>query len=144
MQYVSASTADALARADEAVDLLLDSDHNPADILVLTVGSAHPWAQHELSFGAAEYWAQLAEGGDVFYADAFFADALPPDVSSSRPVRREVVVLAVNGGGAGTDSVAAAYERAVAHASSLLVVCGDAGPAALAAAAAGSALDRSL
>ncbi|MER8102189.1 hypothetical protein [Kitasatospora sp. NPDC094016] len=116
IQRVAATPAQALERADDAVDRLLDSGRNPGDILVLTVGEAHPWQQHELSFGEERYWAQLAEGGDVFYAD----------VALTRPVRREVVVLVVNGGTAAR--AAEAHAKALGHTTALLVVCGDAGP----------------
>ncbi|MGW2871228.1 hypothetical protein [Kitasatospora sp. NPDC001225] len=118
VQRIAATPAQAVERADDAVDLLLESGRTPGDILVLTVGEAHPWQQHELSFGEERYWAQLAEGGDVFYADA----------ALTRPVRREVVVLVVNGGPSAR--AAEAYARALDHATALLVVCGDAGPAA--------------
>ncbi|MFE7594546.1 hypothetical protein ACFU6K_34590 [Kitasatospora sp. NPDC057512] len=118
VQRIAATSAQAVERADEAVDLLLESGRNPGDILVLTVGEAHPWQQHELSFGEERYWAQLAEGGDVFYADA----------ALTRPVRREVVVLVVNGGPSAR--AAEAYAKALDRATALLVVCGDAGPVA--------------
>ncbi|WP_395294136.1 hypothetical protein ACF9IK_11490 [Kitasatospora hibisci] len=124
VRLVAAAAAEAVERADEAVDLLLDAGREPGDILVLTVGDAHPWQQHELTFGEERYWAQLAEGGDVFYADA----------ALTRPARREVVVLAVNGGTA--RRAAEAFTKALGHAVGLLVVCGDAGPAAAAAAGA--------
>ncbi|WP_316527305.1 hypothetical protein [Kitasatospora brasiliensis] len=126
VQRIAATPAQAVERADDALDLLLESGRNPGDILVLTVGETHPWQQHELSFGEEHYWAQLAEGGDVFYADA----------ALTRPVSREVVVLVVNGGPSAR--AAEAYTKALGHASSLLLVCGDAGPAA----AAGSTTGR--
>ncbi|MBV2151643.1 hypothetical protein RZ50_002060 [Kitasatospora sp. SUK 42] len=128
VQRVAATPAQALDRADDTVDQLLDSGRNPGDILVLTVGEAHPWQQHELSFGEERYWAQLTEGGDVFYADA----------ALTRPVRREVVVLVVNGGSAAR--AAEAYTEAIGRATALLVVCGEAGP--VAADAAGAAPGR--
>ncbi|MFF2079596.1 hypothetical protein ACFVXG_33175 [Kitasatospora sp. NPDC058162] len=124
VQRIAATPAQALDRADEAVDQLLDSGRDPGEILVLTVGDAHPWQQHELSFGEERYWAQLAEGGDVFYADAALA----------RPVRREVVVLVVNGGSPAR--AAEAYTEALGRANSLLLVCGEAGPVATGAAGA--------
>ncbi len=130
VQRIAATPAQAVERADDAVDLLLDSGRDPGQILVLTVGGAHPWQQHELSFGEERYWAQLTEGGDVFYADA----------ALNRPVRREVVVLVVNGGPAAR--AAEAYTKALGHATTLLVVCGDAGPAATG--AAGAAPGRPL
>ncbi|WP_225447269.1 hypothetical protein [Streptacidiphilus sp. PB12-B1b] len=114
VQRVAARPDTALERADEVLDLLLEAGRVPGQVLVLTTGPRHPWQQHEESFGAERYWAQLDEAQDVFYADA----------ASCRPVRREVVVLVVNGGSA------AAVQRAVAaargHAASLLVICGDA------------------
>ncbi|NED10464.1 hypothetical protein, partial [Streptomyces sp. SID9124] len=57
LQIIPASADGALDAADEAVDLLLDSGRAPGDILVLTTGEQHPWANHELSFGEAAYWA---------------------------------------------------------------------------------------
>ncbi|WP_406203928.1 hypothetical protein OH807_27805 [Kitasatospora sp. NBC_01560] len=128
VQQVAATAARALERADEAVDRLLESGRDPSAVLVLTTGEPHPWQQHELSFGEERYWAQLAEGGDVFYADA----------ALTRPARREVVVLVVNGGT--VDGAAEAYRTALGHATELVVVCGDAGPAA--SAAAGAAAGR--
>ncbi|MED7951199.1 hypothetical protein PUR56_20815 [Streptomyces sp. BE303] len=126
IRHVPATGAEALDRADETVDRLLDSGRDPGDILVLTVGAAHPWQQHELTFGEERYWAQLAEGGDVFYADA----------DLTRPARRAVVVLAVAAGSAGR--VAAAHAKALQHADSLLVVCGGTAPAPAALAGAGA------
>ncbi|MEU9046727.1 MULTISPECIES: hypothetical protein [unclassified Kitasatospora] len=124
VRRIAATPAQAVERADDAIDQLLDSGRDPGDILVLTVGEAHPWQRHELSFGEERYWAQLADGGDVFYADA----------ALTRPVHREVVVLVVNGG---TPALAAeAYTEALGRASALLVVCGEAGPTTAGAAAA--------
>ncbi|MBV6701489.1 hypothetical protein KV557_31000 [Kitasatospora aureofaciens] len=126
VRRVAATPAEALDRADEVVDQLLDAGRSPGEILVLTVGEAHPWQQHELSFGEERYWAQLAEGGDVFYADA----------ALTRQARREVVVLVVNGGRPAR--AAEAYTAALGRATVLLVVCGDAGPVVTGAAGAAS------
>lgn len=113
IQLVPATDATAVAAADDAVDVLLDAGRAPGDILVLTTGGAHPWAQHELTFGEAAYWRQQDEGEDVFYASS----------TADRVAGRAVVVLAVNGGS--DEEAAQALRRATAHASSLLVVCGD-------------------
>ncbi|WP_338673356.1 hypothetical protein V1460_09825 [Streptomyces sp. SCSIO 30461] len=114
IQLIPAPAAGALDAADEAVDLLLDSGRAPADVLVLTTGEQHPWAEHELSFGEGAYWAQHDARDDVFYADAASAD---------RATARPVVVVAVNGG---TDEEAArALPTALDRAGSLLIVCGD-------------------
>ncbi|HEX5566475.1 MAG TPA: hypothetical protein VFY14_06005 [Streptomyces sp.] len=114
IQLVSATDATAVEAADEAVDKLLDEGRPPTDVLVLTTGGHHPWAEHELSFGEDAYWRQQTDGEDVFYAQASAAD---------RTTGRPVVVLAVNGG---TDEQAArALPAALARAGSHLVVCGD-------------------
>lgn len=111
---MDAVNGDAVKVADETVDRLLDVGRVPSDVLVLTTGDQHPWAQHELSFGEDAYWRQLAEGEDVFAAHTSVADQ-----TSSRPV----VVLAVNGG---SDSdVAAALPIALGRAIEELIVCGD-------------------
>lgn len=119
VQLLGAPPEAAVDRADEAVDLLLDTGRAPEQILVLTVAGAHPWQEHEESFGADRYWAQLEEAADVFYARA---DACPA-------VRREAVVLAVDGGDA--SRVAAAVAAAKARATHLLVVCAEPGSVAL-------------
>nr|WP_078591773.1 hypothetical protein [Streptomyces megasporus] len=114
IQLVAAEEATAVEVADETVDTLLDEGRSPADVLVLTTGDQHPWAQHELSFGEEPYWRQQAEGEDVFYAHA---------TAVERTTARPVVVLVVNGG---TDEEAArALPLALAKASSRLIVCGD-------------------
>ncbi|WP_243639763.1 hypothetical protein [Streptacidiphilus pinicola] len=113
LQLLPAAPEAALDRADEAVDLLLDTGRTPGQILVLTTAEAHPWQAHELSFGAEPYWAQLEAADDVFYATA----------ADCRPARREVVVLAVNGGE--TSAVQDALAVALARATSLLIVCGE-------------------
>ncbi|MFI0812229.1 hypothetical protein [Streptomyces echinatus] len=114
VQLIPASAEGALDAAEEAVDLLLDSGRAPGDVLVITTGAQHPWAEHELSFGEASYWAQHDAGDDVFYADAAVA---------SRAGSRPVVVVAVNGG---PDSAAGTVlPVAQSRADALLIVCGD-------------------
>ncbi|MEU9453215.1 hypothetical protein [Streptomyces sp. NPDC048277] len=114
IQLIPASVESALDAAEEAVDLLLESGRAPGEVLVITTGAQHPWADHELSFGEAAYWAQHDAGDDVFYTDAAVA---------SRAATRPVVVVAVNGG---SDTVAAtALPLALSRAGALLIVCGD-------------------
>ncbi|SEE43154.1 hypothetical protein SAMN05216533_2286 [Streptomyces sp. Ag109_O5-10] len=114
IQLIPATAESALDAAEEAVDLLLESGRAPGDVLVITTGAQHPWADHELSFGEASYWAQHDAGDDVFYADAAVA---------SRAATRSVVVVAVNGG---PDTAAAtALPLALSRAGALLIVCGD-------------------
>ncbi|OIK23159.1 hypothetical protein VT52_034020 [Streptomyces malaysiense] len=111
-QLIPASAEGAIDAAEEAVDLLLDSGRAPGDVLVITTGAQHPWAEHELSFGETAYWAQHDAGDDVFYTDAAIA---------SRAGSRPVVVVAVNGGTVSADVLSLAHTRAGA----LLIVCGD-------------------
>ncbi|MER5529944.1 hypothetical protein ABT075_36080 [Streptomyces sp. NPDC002677] len=113
IQLIPASVESALDSAEEAVDLLLESGRAPGDVLVITTGAQHPWADHELSFGEASYWAQHDAGDDVFYTDAAVA---------SRAATRPVVVVAVNGG---SDAAATALPLALSRAGALLIVCGD-------------------
>lgn len=114
IQLVAATDATAVQAADEAVDKLLDEGRAPAEILVLTTGEQHPWAQHELSFGEDAYWRQQTEGDDVFCAHAS---------AVRRTRRRSVVVLAVNGGS--DEQAAEALPRALDRAERHLIVCGD-------------------
>lgn len=113
IQLIPASAEGALDAAEEAVDLLLESGRAPGDVLVITTGEPHPWATHELSFGAAAYWAQHDAGDDVFYAAAADAERAAP---------RSVVVVAVNGP---DETTATALPLALRRARSLLIVCGD-------------------
>ncbi|GGV78578.1 MULTISPECIES: hypothetical protein [Streptomyces] len=114
IQLIPASAEGALDAAEEAVDLLLESGRAPGDVLVVTTGDPHPWAEHELSFGEASYWAQHDARDDVFYTDA---------TKASRVAARPVVVVAVNGG---TDAAAATVlPLAHSRAENLLIVCGD-------------------
>ncbi|MET8580086.1 hypothetical protein ABZX39_04210 [Streptomyces collinus] len=114
IQLIPASAEGALDAAEEAVDLLLDSGRAPGEVLVITTGAQHPWAEHELSFGEAAYWAQHDSGDDVFYTDAAIV---------SRAASRPVVVVAVNGGAAA--DAATVLPLAHSRAGALLIVCGD-------------------
>lgn len=114
IELVAATDATAVDVADETVDKLLDEGTPPGDVLLITTGEQHPWAQHELSFGEDAYWRQLADGEDVFCVHT---------TALSGVGRRAVVVLAVNGG---TDAQAAeALPAAVAKAGRSMIVCGD-------------------
>ena len=114
IQLVNTTDSAAVDTADETVDKLLDGGRSPADVLLLTTGEHHPWAQHELSFGEESYWQQLTESDDVFAAHATTAERV-----QSRPV----VVLAVNGGDDGV--ITGALPVALGRAQEELIVCGD-------------------
>jgi hypothetical protein len=113
VQLIPAPVEGAVDAADETVDLLLDTGRPPGEILVLTVGDAHPWAAHELTFGEASYWAQHDAADDVFYAD----------ISAPGAVGRPVVVVALNGDS--DETMPQALAGALARAGVLLIVCGD-------------------
>ncbi|MEV7279030.1 hypothetical protein [Streptomyces sp. NPDC093111] len=115
IQLIPATADGALDAAEEAVDLLLESGRAPGDVLVLTTGEQHPWTAHELSFGETAYWAQQEAREDVFFADA---------AAVERAAARPVVVVAVNGGA--DDAVSRSLPEALARATALLIVCGDA------------------
>ena len=111
---VATTDTEAVTAADEAVDKLLDEGRSPADVLVVTTGDHHPWAQQELSFGEEAYWRQQTEGEDVFCAHVSATD---------RVRQRPVVVLAINGGS--DEQVSQALPSALERAGSRLIVCGD-------------------
>jgi hypothetical protein len=113
IQLIPAPVDGAVDAADEAVDLLLDTGRQPGEILVLTVGDAHPWAAHEMTFGEASYWAQHDAADDIFYAD----------INASGATGRPVVVVALNGGS--DETMPQALAGALARAGVLLIVCGD-------------------
>ncbi|MCK1798725.1 hypothetical protein MTQ01_22395 [Streptomyces sp. XM4193] len=114
IELVDTTDAGAIDTADETVDRLLDLGRAPSDVLLLTTGDQHPWAQHELSFGADAYWRQQSEGDDVFAAHASHA---------AQAAARPVVILAVNGGS--DAEVAGALPQALGRATDELIVCGD-------------------
>lgn len=114
VELVATTDTEAVTAADETVDKLLDEGRSPADVLLVTTGDQHPWAQHELSFGEEAYWRQQTEGDDVFCAHVSATDQVRP---------RPIVVLAVNGGS--DEQVAEALPSAMQRAASRLIVCGD-------------------
>lgn len=114
IRLVSATPETALDVADETVDRLLDEGTAPDTILVLTTGEPHPWQQHEESFGSEPYWRQYTEGNDVFYARAL----------GDRPLRRDTVVLVVNGFADPARSTDALV-TAIGSGAVSVIVCGD-------------------
>jgi hypothetical protein len=87
VKFVPCATAEAIAAADDQVDLLLDDGWKPQHVALLTVGSRHP-AQTELqeSRGHVGYWQSFWEDDDVFYGH----------VLGCKGLERKAVVLCVN------------------------------------------------
>jgi hypothetical protein len=87
VRFVPCATEEAIATADDQVDLLLDDGWKPQHVALLTVGSRHP-AQAELqqSRGHVGYWQSFWEDDDVFYGH----------VLGCKGLERKAVVLCVN------------------------------------------------
>ena len=87
VRFVSCPTSDALARADDAVDALLDT-WEPQQIALLTTKHRHPvHADKVARDGDDAYWEDFFTEDDVFYGT----------VSGFKGLERTCVVLAVNG-----------------------------------------------
>lgn len=87
VRYVPCGTDDVLARADDAVDALLDT-WEPQQIALLTTKHRHPvHADRVAQVGDDAYWEDFFADDDVFYGT----------VSGFKGLERTCVVLAVNG-----------------------------------------------
>lgn len=120
VRVVESSFEDAIDRADEVLDALLDEGWEPGRLALLTTGSRHPM-QHEVvsHHGYAGYWDEFFAETDVFYGH----------VLGFKGLERTVVVLAVNGFREGEDED---YARrllytGISRARMLLVVVGPRG-----------------
>ena len=80
-------TDDALDRADDVVDQLLDEGWRPCDIALLTTGRRHPeQAAQQERLGQRGYWESFWDEDSVFYGH----------VLGCKGLERRVVVLAIN------------------------------------------------
>ncbi len=114
VRFVSCGTEDVLARADDAVDALLDA-WAPHQIALLTTWHRHPEqkAQQE-RYGPDGYWDAFFQEQDVFYGS----------VSGFKGLERTCVVLAVNGFSEQAQAKEMLYVG-LSRARSQLVVVGD-------------------
>lgn len=114
VRYVRCGTDDVLARADDAVDALLDT-WEPQQIALLTTKHRHP-----------VHLERVAHFGDEGYWDGFFAedDVVYGTVSGFKGLERTCVVLAVNGFSAQARAKQMLYVG-LSRARSQLVVVGD-------------------
>src|SRR5699024_1589488 len=85
--FVQTGTEEALAVADDQVDLLLDEGWGPEDIALLTTGRRHPvQVERQEDLGQRGYWRTFWEDEDVFFGH----------VLGAKGMERRVVVLCVN------------------------------------------------
>lgn len=114
VRFIQCATEEALARADDAVDALLDV-WEPHQVALLTTRHRHP-----------EQVAQVERHGPVDYWDAYFdqEDVFYSSVSGFKGLERTCVVLAVNGFSAEAQAKEMLYVG-LSRARSQLVVVGD-------------------
>lgn len=113
VRLVACSPDEALDRADDAVDELLD-DWRPQDIALLTTGSRHPEQKERQDRGQDLYWESFWDEEQVFYGH----------VLGFKGLERRVVVLALNE----KERTERSRERlyvGLSRARDQLVVCGD-------------------
>ncbi|WEV78617.1 NERD domain-containing protein [Janibacter cremeus] len=85
--FIPASPEEAVGRADDQVDLLLDEGWDPGHIALLTTGHRHPvQVERQESLGQAGYWRTFWEDEDVFFGH----------VLGAKGMERRVVVLCIN------------------------------------------------
>jgi hypothetical protein len=114
VRFVQCATDEAVSRADDAVDALLDV-WEPHQIALLTTKNRHPEHVAQVErHGPVRYWDSYFEGEDVFYSS----------VSGFKGLERTCVVLAVNGFSAEAQAKEMLYVG-LSRARSQLVVCGD-------------------
>ena len=116
VRFESCSAEDAVERAEEVVDELLDDDWASEHVALLTTGRRHPVQTERQQEGHDEYWRGFWATDDIFFGH----------VLGFKGLERPAVVLAVNGFGRGGDE--RAREKlyvGLSRARDLLVVCGD-------------------
>ncbi|MEV7396704.1 NERD domain-containing protein/DEAD/DEAH box helicase [Aeromicrobium sp. NPDC092404] len=115
VRFVDCDHSDALDRADDMVDQLIDEGWQPSDIAVLATGQRHPEQKARQEDGWEAYWDSFWDKDQVFYGH----------VSGFKGLERPAVILAVNE----KPDQERAKERlyvGLSRARDLLVVCGDA------------------
>lgn len=87
VDFVPATTDDAMESADDQIERLLDEGWEPKDIALLTMGARHPvQKERQESLGFAAYWDEFWSNDDVFYGH----------VLGFKGMERRAVVLCVN------------------------------------------------
>ena len=116
VRFEAYASEDALGRAEEVVDELIDDGWASEHVALLTTGRRHPIQKERQEEGHDEYWRGFWATGDIFYGH----------VLGFKGLERPAVVLAVNGFGQGGEE--RAREKlyvGLSRARDLLVVCGD-------------------
>ncbi|HET7532842.1 MAG TPA: NERD domain-containing protein [Nocardioidaceae bacterium] len=86
VRLVECSWKEALDRADDAVDALLEDGWRPQDVALLTTGSRHPEQRQRQAGGQDSYWDSFWDEEQVFYGH----------VLGFKGLERSAVVLALN------------------------------------------------
>ena len=112
---VACSSEDALAVADDQVEVLFDEGWSAADIALITLGQRHPvQTERQETLGQKDYWKQFWESADIFYGH----------VLGFKGMERRAVVLCVNESGR-RDRAAERLYVGLSRATDRLVVVGD-------------------
>ena len=114
VRFVECAAEDALERADDVVDELLEQGWKPSDIAVLATGGRHPEQTNRQAEGPEAYWDSFWDDEQVFYGH----------VLGFKGLERSVIVLAVNEK-PGRDRAKERLYVGLSRARNLLVVCGD-------------------
>lgn len=113
VRFVACSAEDALDRADDELDSLLDH-WRPGDVALLTTGSRHPEQTERQARGQDRYWDSFWDDDQAFYGH----------VLGFKGLERRAVVLALNESTSGERSRERLYVG-LSRARDELVVCGD-------------------
>ena len=116
VRLVECTPDEALDRADDEVDALLDAGWRPEDIVLLATGSRHPEQTGCQAQGQDEYWVSFWDSDQVFYGH----------VLGFKGLERRAVVLALNEARPSERSRERLYVG-LSRARDQLVVCGDPG-----------------
>lgn len=112
--FVPASIDEAIAAADDQVDVLLAAGWRPDHVALLTMGSRHPaQVERQEADGHIGYWRSFWEDDDVFYGH----------VLGCKGLERRAVVLCVNA--KSTDRAREMLYVGMSRATDQLVVVGD-------------------
>jgi superfamily I DNA/RNA helicase len=114
LRLVECSAAEALDRADDEVEALIDDGWRPEDVALLATGSRHPEQASRQAAGQDLYWESFWDTEQVFYGH----------VLGFKGLERRAVVLALNESEPSERSRERLYVG-LSRARDQLVVCGD-------------------